>query len=57
MKERWREHMGGSHPAGEEGRLSVMGTLASLYTPVTLAADSGLCRLPSVAAATLLPAM
>lgn len=38
-------------------RKGVMGTLASLYIPVTLAPDSGLCRLPSMAEATLLPAM
>lgn len=40
----------GSHSAGEEGCPSVMGTFASLYIPVTLAQDSGLCRLPSMAA-------
>lgn len=38
-------------------RKSVMGTFASLYIPVTLAPDSGLCRLPSMAEATLLAAM
>jgi len=46
-----------SHSAGEKGCLSVMGTFASLYIPETLAPDCGLCRLPSMAEATLLQAM
>lgn len=58
MKDRDRESASSrSHSAGEEGCLSVMGTFASLYIPVTLAPDIGLCRLPSMAEAMLLPAM
>lgn len=46
-----------SHSAGEEGCLSVMGTFASLYIPITLAPHSDLCRLLSMAEGTPLPVM